>query len=204
MLPDSLVCTRGRKSRWSNPLVIALLALAPSAANSQAPTFQDVTGHAFGERITVHHEMVRYLERLGETSDRVRLVDQGASWEGRRLLLAIVTSPGNQASLEVIQRNARRLGDPRTLSADEAAALITTHPVVVWYGGSIHGFELSGSEGVLKLLEHLTTRSDQATMDVLDNTVILIDPMLNPDGRDAHAYLNHENIGRVPNPQREE
>lgn len=204
MLPDSLVCTRGRKLRWSNPLVIALLALAPSAANSQAPTFQDVTGHAFGERITVHHEMVRYLERLGETSDRVRLVDQGASWEGRRLLLAIVTSPGNQASLEVIQGNARRLGDPRTLSADEAAALITTQPVVVWYGGSIHGFELSGSEGVLKLLEHLTTRSDQATMGVLDNTVILIDPMLNPDGRDAHAYLNHENIGRAPNPQRED
>ena len=90
MLPDSLVCTRGPKSRWSNPLVIALLVLAPSAANSQAPTFQDVTGHAFGERITVHHEMVRYLERLSETSDRVRLVDQGASWEGRRLLLAIV------------------------------------------------------------------------------------------------------------------
>ncbi len=206
MLPDSLVCTRGQKSRWSNRLVIALLVLAPSAANSQAPapTFQDVTGHAFGERITVHHEMVRYLERLGETSDRVTLVDQGASWEGRRLLLAIVTSPGNQASLEVIQRNARRLGDPRTLSADEAAALITTQPVVVWYGGSIHGFELSGSEGVLKLLEHLTTQSDQATMDVLDNTVILIDPMLNPDGRDAHAYLNHENIGRVPNPQRED
>ena len=144
MLPDSLVCTRGPKSWWSNrlllqrpvspsvPLVITLLVLAPSAANSQAPTFQDVAGHAFGERITVHHEMVRYLERLDETSDRVRLVDQGASWEGRRLLLAIVTSPGNQASLEVIQQNARRLGDPRTLSADEAAALITRQPVVVW------------------------------------------------------------------------
>jgi len=47
---------------------------------------------------------------------------------------------------------------------------------------------------VLKLLEHLTTRDDPATMDVLANAVILIDPMLNPDGRDAFAHLNHENI----------
>jgi hypothetical protein len=67
----------------------------------------------------------------------------------------------------------------------------------MWFGGSIHGFELSGSEGALKLLEHLTTRTDQETMTALSNAVVLIDPMLNPDGRDAFAHRNHENIGRV-------
>jgi hypothetical protein len=72
--------------------------------------------------------------------------------------------------------------------------------VILWYGGSIHGFELSGAEGLLKLLEHLTTRDDPATLDVLANAVILIDPILNPDGRDAFAHLNHENISSQPNP----
>jgi hypothetical protein len=64
------------------------------------------------------------------------------------------------------------------------------------------GFELSGSEGALKLLEHLTLRDDPPTREVLANAVILIDPMLNPDGRDAFAHINHENIGAVPNPER--
>lgn len=186
------------------PALALALALAPTAATSQVPTFEAVVGHSFGERITVHHEMARYLQRLGEASPRVTVVDQGASWEGRRLLVAIVTSPANHAALADIRANAQRLGDPRTLSAEDAATLIPTQPAIVWYGGSIHGFELSGSEGVLKLLEHLTTRGDRATLDVLDKTVILIDPMLNPDGRDAHAYINHENIGRTPNPQRED
>ena len=55
-------------------LAALLVAVAPLVAKAQAPSFREVSGHAFGERITVHHEMVRYLERLGETSDRVTVV----------------------------------------------------------------------------------------------------------------------------------
>jgi hypothetical protein len=175
--------------------------LAPSAfAQPAVPSFREVTGHSFGERITLHHQMQTYLERLAATSPRVRLIRQGESWERRALLLAVVTAPENHARLEEIRENSLRLADPRRTSPAQARAIIATQPVVVWYGGSIHGFELSGSEGALKLLEHLTTRNDAATLDVLRRAVVLIDPMLNPDGRDAFANLNHENIGREPNP----
>jgi hypothetical protein len=158
----------------------------------------------FGERSTVHHEAIRYLEALAGHSDRVRVIDQGKTWEGRKLLVAIVTSPENHARLDAIRAAANRLGDPRATSADEAAQLMTNQPVIMWYGGSIHGFELSGAEGVLKLLERLTTQNDAATMEVLAHAVILIDPMLNPDGRDAFANLNHQNMGRKPNPKGED
>ncbi len=181
-------------------LVTLALALSASAALAQAPTLEAVTGHDFGERITLHHDMVTYLERLAAESPRVSVAVQGTSWEGRELMLAIVTSPENHARLEAIRDGSVRLSDPRTLGAEDARRLIADQPVVVWFGGSIHGFELSGAEGALKLLEHLATRDDPATLDVLRNTVVLIDPMLNPDGRDAFATLNHENIGRVPNP----
>ncbi|HWP02936.1 MAG TPA: M14 family zinc carboxypeptidase, partial [Gemmatimonadaceae bacterium] len=178
-----------------------LVALAPSAfAQPAVPSFRVVTGHSFGERITLHHQMQTYLERLAATSPRVRLIRQGESWERRALPLAVVTAPENHARLEAIRENSLRLADPRRTSPAEARAIIATQPVVVWYGGSIHGFELSGSEGALKLLEHLTTRNDVTTLDVLRHAVVLIDPMLNPDGRDAFANLNHENIGREPNP----
>jgi len=167
----------------------------------QVPAFKDVVGHDFGERITQHHQMVRYLERLAQTSDRVAVRDQGESWEGRKFMLAIVSSPANHARLEEIRMNSLRLSDPRTARAADAASIIAEQPAIVWFGGSIHGFELSGSEGLLKLLQHLTTQSDPATLEVLDKTVVLIDPMLNPDGRDAFADLNHENLGRVPSPE---
>ena len=190
-----------------NRIFIAVGAAASfvaAVAGAQVPTFEQATGHAFGDRITQHHEMVAYLRSLATSSPRVAIREQGATWEGRVLLVAIVTSPENHARLDQIQQRAQRLGDPRSTSPDEARAIMGDQPTIVWFGGSIHGFELSGSEGVLKLLEHLTTRDDAATQQVLDNTVILIDPMLNPDGRDAFAHINHENIGRIPNAERDD
>lgn len=169
---------------------------------TNVPSFRDVTGFDFGDRITLHYEVVRYLEALNAVSPRVEVVSQGRSWQGKELLLAIVTSPENHARLAEIRRNAQRLGDPRRTSLREAEEIIATQPTIVWLGGSIHGFELSGTEGVLKLLEHLTTRHDSETMNVLRNTVVLIDPILNPDGRDAHAYFNKQRGGRQPNPSR--
>jgi hypothetical protein len=180
-------------------LVAGLLGLAAAGPlHAQVPMFRDVAGHDFGERITLHHQMVRYLERLAHASDRVTIEVQGHSWDGRELMLAIVTSPENHARIDQIRQTAQRLADPRTTAPAEAARLIQDQPAIVWLGGSIHGFELSGTEGVLRLLEHLTTRDDPETMAALRNAVVLIDPMLNPDGRDAFAHRNHLAIGRMP------
>ncbi|MEE8550741.1 MAG: M14 family zinc carboxypeptidase, partial [Gemmatimonadota bacterium] len=140
---------------------IALAALAlplDGAAAAQVPSFAEVTGHEFGGRITSHSEMVRYVERLSEASPRVHVVELGRSWEGRKFVLAIVTSPDNHARLDEIRTAAQRLADPRATTGDEASQIIAGQPVIVWLGGSIHGFELSGSEGLLKLLEHLSLR----------------------------------------------
>jgi hypothetical protein len=176
--------------------LLGVLLLISATAQAQVPTFQEVTGHEFGERITKSFQMARYLERLADASDRVTVQQIGESWQGRPLMMAIVTAPENHARLDEIQRNAQRLGDPRTTSPEEARRIIDAgHPAVIWFGGSIHGFELSGTEGVLMLLEHLTTRDDPQTMEMLRNTVVLIDPMLNPDGRDAFAHLNHNHMG---------
>jgi hypothetical protein len=177
---------------------------APVPVAAQAPPFAEVAGHALGERVTQHHQMMRYLERLAAASPRVTIEQQGRSWQGRELMLAVVTSPENHARLEQIRRNAQRLADPRATSPAEAAAIFADQPAVVWFGGSIHGFELSGTEGALKLLEHLATRDDAETLEVLRNTVVLIDPILNPDGRDAFAHLNHSALGHRPNPRPED
>ncbi len=186
--------------RFTGIATVAAVVATTTAAPAQQPTLRQVTGHEFGARVTLHHEMVRYLEQLDASSPRVVARVQGHSWEGRELMLAIVTSPANHARLESIREASLRLADPRRTTPEEARALIADQPVVVWFGGSIHGFELSGAEGALKLLERLATADDPATLAVLDDAVVLIDPMLNPDGREAFATLNHEQIGRRATP----
>lgn len=191
-------------TRLSVGFTLALLLSLTPPAEAQVPTFEEVTGHTFGERITQAHQMKDYLEAVAEASDRVVVEQIGTSWEGRPLMHAIVTAPENHARLDEIQANAQALGDPRGLSEADAEAIIEDQPAVFWFGGSIHGFELSGSEGGLKMLERLSTQDDAETQDILENTVVIIDPMLNPDGRDAFAHHNHETMGAEANPDNQD
>ena len=194
----------GRAGKALRAVMTVGVWLAAGPLTAQVPTFQEVTGHDFGQRITQHHEMVRYLERLAETSDRVAIRRIGRSWEGREFVVAIVTAPEHHARLEAIRTTSLRLHDPRGLDDAAATGLLAGQPAVLFFGGSIHGFELSGSEGVLKLLEHLTVRDDPATMAALSGAVVLIDPMLNPDGRDAFAQLNHQRLPATPPSNRDD
>ena len=186
-------------------LFFAVLFLAaPLTAQTEVPKFEEVIGHEFGARITQTYQMQQYLEAVAAASDRVVVERLGTSWQGRPLMHAIVTSPENHARLDTIKANVQRLGDPRGLSEADAERIISEQPVIFWYGGSIHGFELSGSEGGLKMLERLSTQDDAETQRILDQTVVIIDPVLNPDGRDAFVYHNHDNIGKEANPDNQD
>jgi hypothetical protein len=120
-------------------LVLALppATLGAAAGEAAVPAFHEVAGHAFGERITTHAEMVRYLERLAAASPRVTVVDQGRSWEERALPLAVITARENHARLSEIRADAQRLADPRRTTPEEAEAIVARQPAIVWLGGSI-------------------------------------------------------------------
>ncbi len=182
--------------------LIAFIALFPFAANAETLPFAESTGFAAGERITRSHEAETWLKALAATSPRVSYRLQGRSWERRPLMLVTITSPENHARLEEIKDVARRLDDAR-LPAPSAEAL-ARQPIIVWLGGSIHGFELSGSEGALMLIDHLANSDGAETTRLLQNAVVLVDPMLNPDGRDAFAQRNHQSIGRFTNAGRDD
>lgn len=179
----------------------ALLMLAaaafPAALSAQVQTFEAISGHAVGERITLNHQVVSYLKHLDEASDRVKIFRIGTSYNREPQYGLVLTSPENHARLEEIRQNALRLDDPRTLSATEADRIIQTQPALLYLGGSIHGFELSGTEGLLLFLEEYTTSGEPHIMEHLANTVMIVDPLINPDGRDAFAQLNHQRLGRT-------
>jgi hypothetical protein len=124
----------------------------------------------------------------------------GRSWERRELVALAISDPANIARLDAIRATSVTLSEPSTEALyREAKAAIPGQPVIAWFGGSIHGFELSGTEGALKLVEHLVTRDDAATREVLRKVVVIVDPLLNPDGRDMFAQSHHDLTGETPN-----
>ncbi len=154
------------------------------------PTFQSVLGYAPGERITWSHNVRRYFDALAAYApDRVRIVDYATSWEGRGLFYAVVTSADNLANLDTIKANMQRLRDPRVTSAVDAASIIETQPAVTWLSYSVHGNEISPSESAMLTAYHLlAARNDDRVPAILSDTVVVIDPLQNPDGRDRFIH----------------
>ena len=151
------------------------------------PTPRAALGYELGEYFTQHHRIVRYAERLAATSRRVRLDTMAVTFEGRELLLAIITSERNQQNIDQIKRTAQRLADPRNIPAGEISNITATQPSIVWLGFTIHGSEASGVEAALAMMYQLAAGQDAETRAILDSTVVLIDPVQNPDGHERHA-----------------
>ncbi len=174
-----------------------LLALFPTILLAQVKTFQEVVGHEVGDRITKSHQIVQYLNYLDEASDRVTAFEIGTTYNHKLQMGAILTAPENHSRVDEIKENGQRLDDPRITSSAQAESIIENQPAILYLGGSIHGFELSGTEGIIKLLEHFTTSDDPETLEQLRNTVMVVDPTINADGRDAFAQANHQALGRT-------
>jgi hypothetical protein len=186
-------------TRLATSCLLAILILSPRPASAQhalggngpydvrVPTPQSVLGYRVGERFTPHSLLMRYLDRLAATSPRVRLDTVAHTFEGREVMMVIVTSEANQRRLAEIRADAARLADSRGLSAGELDALVRRAPAIVWLGFTVHGPEASGVEAAIAMLYQLAAGQDAETRMVLDSTVVLIDPVQNPDGHERHV-----------------
>lgn len=163
------------------------------------PTLKQVVGHDWGERITSYEEMVRYLTALADASPRVKLVEYGRTWEGRALYYLIIASEENMARLDEIRRGMQRLADPRRLSAEEAERLITSLPVIVWLAYGVHGNEISSTDAALLTAYHLVAAKDDPVAEkARRQSVVIIDPSQNPDGRNRFINYYRQTRGRWP------
>ena len=162
---------------------------------SDVPTPEQVLGHEIGARHTRPHEIVEYVRAVAEASPRVVMGEYGHTYEHRPLVYAVVTSPENHARLEEIRQANLRLSDaPETVSDAELAEM----PVVVNLHYSVHGNEASGAEAALVMLYHLAAGEGEAVASVLENAVVVLDPLINPDGRDRFVDWVNANRGGVP------
>lgn len=173
----------------------------PGAAyRAEVPSQAAVLGFSSGERATSAAEVERCLRAWTNAApDRTRLVEYARSYEGRPLYYMVVTSPTNLAQLDRIQGDLARLGDPRTLPEGEARELIEKLPAVGWLAYTIHGDETEGSDAALALLYHLVAAQNPEVTRLLEAVVVIVDPLMNPDGRDRFVKMVAEHRGAMPN-----
>ncbi|MDP1569434.1 MAG: M14 family zinc carboxypeptidase [Vicinamibacterales bacterium] len=164
------------------------------------PTIRQVLGYDFGERITPPEDVPRYLRALAEAApDRTRLVEYARSWQDRPLWLFVVGNRERMARLDEIRTARRRLADPRALSAGDIESLVAGQPVITALLHSVHGNEISGVDAALAEAYHLLAAQGEATVDlILRESIVLIDPMQNPDGRARFIASNTHGHAMAP------
>jgi hypothetical protein len=142
-------------------------------------------------------QLEAYWKTLDAESDRMILVDIGATAEGRPQYMAIVSSPGNLAKLDYYKDISRRLALAEGLSEADAAALARAGKAVVWIDGGLHANETAGAQQLIEMVYQMVSRTDPETMRFLED-VIQLYVLANPDGQEliANWYM------REPEPEK--
>jgi hypothetical protein len=155
------------------------------------PAPESFLGFAPGDWHIRHDQLLGYLKVLDAASDRVTLQEYGRTHEQRALVLLTVTHPENHRQLEKIRTQHLALRGPAAAQKTDLAAL----PAVLWMGFSVHGNEASGANAVPLVAYYLAAAQGPAIDEQLRNTVILIDPCINPDGYDRFVTWVNGNRG---------
>ena len=172
--------------------------------DASIPTVVDVLGYEFGDRITNHGDAQRYFEALAAAApDRLRIVPYATSWQGRELYYVVVTSAANMARIDEIKDGMQALRDPRRTDRETANRIIASQPPVTWLSYSVHGNEISPTDAAMLTAYHLlAATNDERVPDITGDTVVIIDPLQNPDGRERFILRYEMTRGLLPDPDR--
>lgn len=177
-------------------LLIPLLTTGILSAQLQSP--EQFLGYKVGTHYTPHYKIVNYVKSVAQARpDMVKVEKYGETNEGRELLVAYIASPQNLQRLEEIRLNNLRLSGS---AKDKVAASIQNAPAIVWLSYNVHGNETSSSEAAMLTLYTLVNPANAKSAEWLRNTVVILDPCINPDGRDRYVNWFNSVTGKNMNP----
>ena len=154
--------------------------------------------HKLGQQFTPHEMIVGYVRHVAANSPNIQLIEYGRTNEQRPLLLAFISTPENLARLEAIRvNNLRRAG---VLEGDVDPRL---EPGILWISFNVHGNEAAGSESAMAVLHALADTRNERTQQWLKNTVVIIDPCINPDGQARYSSWYRMVANAMPDPRPE-
>ena len=156
-------------------------------------------GFEYATRVATPEQITSAIQAWSNQSDRLKVVEYARSHENRPLHAVFISSPNNLDSLNEIKNKVTQLSDARITNDRVAKTLIDELPAIAWMAYSIHGNETSGADAALGIIYHLIASKDTTVIDMLDEMVIIIDPVMNPDGRARFAKNLEQYRGTAPN-----
>ena len=154
------------------------------------PSPEAFLGHAIGDQHTRHDQIVAYLTKLAELSNRASITTYGETHEHRKLVMLTVSTPQNLQNLPQLKQQHLQFVNPSATPTNYDAV-----PIFINLGYSVHGNEPSSSEAALLTAYTLVASNSPEVQNYLNNAVIFIDPTINPDGRDRHTQWANQYKG---------
>lgn len=164
--------------------------------NPDIPTPKELLGYHPGEWHVSHDQLIYYMREVAKASDRMILEEFAKSYEGRPLMQIIVSTPENLAKIDQIKADHKKLTDP----AESGSMNTADMPIVTWLGYSVHGNEASGSNASLLTAYYLAAANGSEIDELLQNSIIIIDPSYNPDGLNRFASWVNTHRSHTINP----
>ena len=153
----------------------------------------------YGDRVASPEQITNALGKWSKQSTKLKVVEYARTHEDRPLHAVFISSSNNLNNLNNIKNNISKLSDARKTSDREAAQIINNLPAVAWMAYSIHGNETSGADAAMGVIYHLIASKDEDILNMLDEMIIIIDPLMNPDGRARFAKNLEQYRGTAPN-----
>ncbi|HWB27219.1 MAG TPA: M14 family metallopeptidase [Chitinophagaceae bacterium] len=180
--------------------IVAVLALALTctAYSQNIPSPEQFLGYKVGTRFTPHWKLLAYFKAVADAApSMVKLQPYGQTYEGRDLEVAFIALPENLQKLDAIRLNNLRMAG---MARDKMAPVTDGAPAIVWLSYNVHGNEPASSEAAMLTLFALVDPANTTTKEYLKNTVVVIDPCINPDGRDRYVNWYNTTVGATYNP----
>lgn len=165
---------------------VVAMAPAPAAAQGVVPTPESWFGHRMGtdRKLEPYDRLMAYYQELAKTSDRIKVQEIGKTSEGRPYLALFVSSPANLARLDEYRQMNLKLADPRGVPKEEIDRIVREGKAVIAQSYDMHSTEIGSSLTAVEFTYNLVSKTDPATMAVLDNVISIIMPSANPDGHE--------------------
>ncbi len=183
------------------------------------PQLKDVLGFTPGDdkKLASWAQVLEYFNKLDKASDRVQFQEIGKTTMNNPFVYAAISSPTNLKNLEKYKQINTKLADPRLIKSNDSLAkqLIKEGKTIVLVTYGIHSTEVGSYLSSMLMAHKLATSNEPDVLKILENTIILMVPSLNPDGVDIvknwydktlgtpyegtsppelyHKYLGHDN-----------
>ena len=178
------------KPEFISPLIDHL----PKVAGIPSP--KDVLGYHIGtpQKLTYTEGIYKYFRALAEKSPRVKVFVAGKTDEGRDIIVVAIANEDTIKNLEQYRGYLTQLADPRKLSEEQAREVITKAKPVYHFTAGLHSAETGPPEMVMELGYRLAVEDSPLFNNIRDNVIVMITPVLEPDGRDRYVdwYYRHK------------